>query len=84
MFAFKKFPATIEQSPPGDDTPTYQVEVFGYLNLDGQLESHRAVTMVCFRQSMFWIAGHDDIGEIKFLPILEFEKKFKKFKLKEE
>lgn len=84
MFAFKTFPAKIEYNPPGEDRPTYQVEVLGYLDLGTCTLSQGAITLVCFRQSEHWLAGQDDFGGINFLLTDEFEEKFKDFKLKEE
>jgi len=87
MWAFRSFPETIEYVPSGKDRPVYQVEVFGYLELNknifGLHGNLNAYQLIAFREKAFWIAGQDDIGEIKFLKINEFEKKFKGYTLKE-
>ena len=79
MWAFETFPAKIEYTPSGEDRPSYQVEVFGYLHT-GCL-NRREVDLIVFRQNSFWVAGHDDIGDISLLPKDEFQERFKKFKL---
>lgn len=82
MWAFRTFPGKIEYTPDGEDRPTYQVEVFGYLNLTGGI--YTDVSLVAFRENSFWLAGHNEIGGIQFLPVDEFEKRFTKFSLVEE
>lgn len=73
MWAFESFPAKIVYTPERKhdppDAPTYEVEVFGYL--DKQL--------VTFREITYWIDV--EVGPIQFLPIYEFERKFAKFRL---
>ncbi len=56
-----------------DDSPVYEVEVFGLLRL-GSIE------MVVFRANSYWLPGADEIGHIRLLPIDEFRKRFAKYK----
>ena len=79
MWAFRQFPDTIQYTPSGEDRPTYQVEVFGFLNLIGGVCLN--VTLVAFRERGYWVAGQDEISNVQFLPQDEFIKKFKKFRL---
>lgn len=73
MWAFNEFPAKLERKALYPDGPSYEVEVFGYLNK----------ILVIYRVISYWIKNHDDIDNIEFLPIHEFEERFKEFKLVE-
>lgn len=77
MWAFRQFPDKIEYTPPGEERPTYQAEVFGYLYPEGGLET--GPHLVCFRRITLWV--HKDVGEIRFLPAKEFEEEFKDYLL---
>ena len=79
FWAIRNYPDKIEYTPSGNDRPTYQVEIFGKLKLFG---STTDVVLVCFREIILWL--QEDIGEVKFLPIEEFVKKYEKFVLTEE
>ena len=73
MWAFDSFPAKMEYEPEGNDRPVYQVEVLGYLRMEG------GVDLVVHRMNSYWVAP--EIGEVCLLPTVEFEEKFKKYTL---
>lgn len=86
MWAFEGFPAILRyQRENDDDAPTYEVEVFGYVNIDCFDLKQRQ--LLAFRECSYWIgdaptyAGHDEIGQVQFMLENEFVKKFRKFKL---
>jgi len=82
MWAFERFPGKIEYILEGKDGPIiYQVKIFGYLQLHGNVPNEYNVTLVCFRQTIFWAINYGGVGDVCFLPIDEFEERYKKFKL---
>ena len=80
MWAIRQFPDKIEYTPEGEDRPTYQVEMFGYLQIESS-PSGGSITLMVFREKVFWV--QKEIRPIEFLPVEEFEKRYSKFKLVE-
>lgn len=73
IWAPENFPAKMEYTPSGEDRPTYQVEVLGYLQIAGGLK------IASFRTHTFG-ALRVDVSGVEFLPTNEFEEHFKKYK----
>lgn len=66
MWAFEKFPAVLRYS----EECVGEVEVFGYVSA-GRLIAFRVVVDFAFEEG----------GDVRLLPIAEFEEKYRKFKL---
>ena len=80
MWAFEGFPAILRyQQEDDDDAPIYEVEVFGYVNIDCFDLKQRQ--LLAFQECSYWIAGHDGVGQVQFMLENEFAAKFRKFKL---
>jgi hypothetical protein len=79
MWAFRQFPDYLYYQQDRPDAPFYEVEVLGYYGNSNPVNS--SVELVGFREICRWI--HVEIGDIHFLPVAEFEKKFSRFGLKE-
>ena len=84
MWAFKTFPEILEDPLPLDSDSTYQVEVFGYLDLNKEIISffggyYPMVELMAFRTIKFSLQKY--IGNIEFLPIDEFQNRFKNYTL---
>lgn len=57
-----------------DDSPTFEVEVFGAVILDS------GEKIICFREISYWVGYMPDVGDIKFLLEDEFKKRFVNYK----
>lgn len=54
-----------------EDSPIYEVDILGTITTNEGLE------LTIFREGCHWVQY--DVGEVKMLPTVEFEKKFEKF-----
>lgn len=88
MWAFRQFPDKIEYTPNGEERPTYQVEVLGYLKSQGNIAIDNVILIV-FRENTSWVKecceirenGCEDINTVQLLPINEFEERFRHYRL---